>query len=135
MRKPILASLALLAALSACKDKTPQLPVEKAPVAIEEAATDTIPVVQEPVVESAPKPADKYFLIAGSFLLRERAERYSNELSGRGYVPQIVQRNWGVNSGYFRVAIGSYHDRSTAYAELNRALNDPNELPVWLLVK
>ncbi|WP_163711962.1 SPOR domain-containing protein [Mangrovibacterium lignilyticum] len=131
MKKFATAAFVFALLFSSCKDKPKSLPAEM----VKQPVKDTIATpVQAAPVAPAPKPEDKYFLIAGSFLKADLAEAYKTELEHQGYQSQVVQRNWGPNSEYFRVAYKAFHDKSAAYNELNIAINEEGKT-VWLLVK
>jgi len=125
------AAIALLF-FASCKDKPQKLPVEQVSPKIEETEKDTIQT-QLPATQPIEKPVDKYFLIAGSFLKEEQAETYKSELEKQGFPAQVVQRSWGANSEYFRVAMYAFHEKTNAYAELSKAQQEGKV--VWLLVK
>lgn len=129
--------------ISACKDKPkekPQKPVTKVvqkPVK-DTLAVDTLKKVAVKKVEKkveAPKPADKYFLIAGSFQNKRNAEIFKSRLEKEGYTSSIIERRSGPNTDFFKVSYKAFHDRKLAYAELRKARNTEGRDNVWLLVK
>ena len=126
-----IAAIALLF-FASCKDKPQELPLEHVIPKVEEAEKDTIQT-QLPAAQPIEKPADKYFLIAGSFLKEEQAETYKSELEKQGFPAQVVQRSWGLNSEYYRVAMYGFHEKTDAYAELSKAQQEGKA--VWLLIK
>ncbi|RKD90116.1 SPOR domain-containing protein [Mangrovibacterium diazotrophicum] len=132
MKKLAFTAVIALLFFASCKDKPKKLQVEKVVPKVEEVKKDTI---QKQVLAPQPieKPADKYFLISGSFLKEEQAETYKSELETQGYPAQVVQRSWGPNSEYFRVAMYGYHEKGDAYADLSKAQQEGKV--VWLLVK
>ncbi len=60
--------------------------------------------------------SDKYYIIVGSFLNQNSAERYADKIQQMGYHTQIIQSV----SGYYRVSAQSYHS-------LKQAINDVPE--------
>ncbi|WP_430810573.1 MULTISPECIES: SPOR domain-containing protein [unclassified Carboxylicivirga] len=123
-----------------CKDKdakVPQKPVKKAVVQKKVEVKDTL--VQEPIVEEVipepPKPANKYFLIAGSFSKRHNADVFMEKLINDGYNAEIIERRNGPNEEFFKVSYKAFHDKTEALAELQIARNTAGSENVWLLIK
>ncbi len=137
----ILSVFALLTG-AGCKDKPskkPQKPVKTAvvekKVVKDTTAVDTVkskPVVKE--VEP-PKPADKYFLIAGSFANKKNAEIFKAKLVAEGYQSVIIERPHGLNGEFYKVSYKSFYDRKEAFAELRTARYSEGRDDVWLLIK
>ena len=142
--KKLLTFLSIVALLTGagCKDKPskePQKPIKTAitenKIAKSTSAADTLkikPVVQN---EEPPKPADKYFLIAGSFADRNNAEEFKTELVADGYQSLVLERPQGPNGEFYKVSYKSFYDRNEAYSELRTARNSEGRSNVWLLVK
>jgi len=143
MRK-LLTILSIVALLigAGCKDKPskkPQKPVKTAvvekKVVKDTTKLDTIktkPVVKE--IEPV-KPADKYFLIAGSFSKRTNAEVFKAKLEAEGYQSVVIERPSGPNGDFYKVSYKSFYDRGEAYAELRTARTSEGRNDVWLLVQ
>ena len=136
MKRFAFTAFALALMISGCGDKPKPLPPQKENKPVEQPAKDSLQVPPTTTI-STPKiiqSEDKYFLVAGSFLKRKYAEAFQSELEGQGYQAQIVQRSWGRNSEYFRVAYKSFQDKRSAFAELEKAQHQEGKT-VWLLVK
>lgn len=135
MRKIAFSLLVSAFFIGACKEKPKQVPqellkpvVKEEPKPVEEVVAPE-PEVVEPVV------VDKYFLIAGSFRTLEQAQAYESYLiQTEGYSTQIVQRSYGPNSEYYRVAYKSFSDKADALTELEHEREIEGK-EVWLLVK
>ena len=143
MRK-LLTALAVVALLigAGCKDKPtkkPQKPVKTA-VVKKEVVKDTVkkeelkPEVKE-VIPEPPKPADKYFLIAGSFAKRHNADVFVSKLEADGYNAQVIERPGGPNGEFYKVSYMSFYDKKEALAELRTARQSEGNGDVWLLIK
>jgi cell division protein FtsN len=145
MNKFVSALLILGLALSftSCKDKPKEKPQKPVTKVVQKAVKDTMAVdtlkkVAAKKVENkveAPKPADKYFLIAGSFQSKRNAEIFKSRLEKEGYTSHVIERRRGPNNDFFKVSYKSFHDRKLAYAELRKARNTEGRDNVWLLVK
>ena len=143
MRK--LSNVLIIAALfigAGCKDKPakqPQKPV-KTEVVQKKVVKDTVkqevekPEVKE-VVPEPPKPADKYFLIAGSFAKEHNANVFKSKLEAEGYQAQVIERPGGPNGEFFKVSYMSFYDKKEALSELKTARNNAGQEDVWLLIK
>jgi cell division protein FtsN len=127
---------------ASCKDKPekePQKPVQSEVVQTE-VEKDTLkqeiemPVVEEEPVEP-PKPADKYFLIAGSFAKEHNANIFKSKLEADGYSSQVIERRGGPNEEFYKVSYMSFYDKKEAYAELRNARRTDGREDVWLLIK
>ncbi|MBK3518939.1 SPOR domain-containing protein [Carboxylicivirga marina] len=142
MRK-IITSLAIVALLigAGCKDK----PAEKAKKPVKTAVVqkkvekDTVKKEVKPEIKEVepepPKPADKYFLIAGSFAKRHNADVFKSKLMADGFNAQVIERPGGPNGEFYKVSYKSFYDRKEAYSELRSARNNEGRDDVWLLVK
>jgi len=136
MKKYSVVALSILLAFSACKEKKKEQTHSIAAQTEQEAPDSLQTSAAQPVsTQEAPVPDDKYFLIAGSFLNKEYADAYQGQLAQKGYNAQIVQRTWGANSEYFRVACKSFFDKSEAYQALNEMQQTEEIENVWLLIK
>ena len=134
--------LGIITSMGACKEK-PQKQTQKPQTkVVEKPVKDTMTpdtlnkVVEEEIaIPEPPKPADKYFLIAGSFQSRENAEIFKLRLEEQGFNSNIIERRRGPNNEFFKVSYKSFYDRAEAYAELRNARNTEGKDNVWLLVK
>ena len=136
MRHILLFAGFILLLAPACKDK------KKAPSLKETTPKETVSVpVAPPVQKEAPVPRpeavkpDKYFLVSGSFLKQENAEKYKADLVKEGYKATIVTRTWGVNSDFFRVSYMGFSDRQKAINAMTQERDLPGKEHVWVLVK
>ena len=141
MRRIVFVAIVMLLAMSACKGKTAkkvQTP-QPAPVAVvEELKEDPVveEVVPDPVIEAPTTSAnDRYFLIAASFQELSNAEKYKQSLVNKGLSAQIIQRNDGPNSDFYKVAYMSFHSWKEAIKALGSERATPGKEGVWLLVK
>jgi len=148
MRKIVhsLVILAFLVSYSACKNKQakePQKPVKKTvvqkKVVKDTSAVDSAKlaqVKQEAVKKpEPPKPADRYFLIAGSFQDRTMAEAYMKVMQKDGYEARVLERPNGPNNEFFKVSYKGFHDRKEAYRALRDARGNGEIEGVWLMVQ
>ncbi|NPA35571.1 MAG: SPOR domain-containing protein [Chlorobi bacterium] len=85
--------------------------------------------------EAAAKAAQKYFLIAGSFQSMENAEKFQKELQQQGYDSEVIVRQTGPNTDFYKVSYKGFADRDEAFKALKRAKDEINNEDVWLLVK
>jgi cell division protein FtsN len=90
---------------------------------------------QEPIAPPAVAKPDKYFLVAGSFLKQENAERCKSDWTQKGYQSQVVTRSPGVNSDFFRVSYMSFSDRKEAINAMQQERAMEGKEQVWVLVK
>ncbi len=70
----------------------------------------------------------KYFLISGSFEIKDNADRYLAKLENEGYSPRIIATDFGM----YRVAYLGFSDRKEAFNKLNEEVDAGKE--VWLCV-
>ncbi len=141
MRRVVFVAIVMLLAMSACKGK----PAKKAPAPQPAPVALVEKVAPEPVIEEvAPEPAevapktsasDKYFLISASFQELTNAEKYKQSLVDKGLNAQIIQRNDGPNSEYYKVAYMSFNNWKEAIKALDSERAAPGKEGVWLLVK
>ncbi len=100
-------------------------------VAPEPSVERTIPTIAAPAVTTAVSTQavrKRYHVIGGCFLLKENAETFVADLQARGFAATIVDQKGGL----YRVAYGSYPDRSLALEALSAVRKEeaPN---AWLL--
>lgn len=141
----LLVIVALTVGYTACKskpEKQPQKPVKKTvvqkKVKKDTSAMDSAKLVQ-PVKEvkkpEPPKPADRYFLIAGSFQDRAMAEAYKIKLEQDGYEARVLERPNGPNNEFFKVSYKGFHDKKEAYRALRDARGKGEMEGVWLMIQ
>lgn len=137
MKKILLVAAAFLVIGVACKDKPK--PVEKKPVKKEVKAPvkkDTVArKVEKPEPEPIPEKPDKYFLIAGSFSDQANAESFKQELLEKGFESQVITRNWGDNSDFYKVSYMGFSDKTEAIAKMEQERMQAGKEDVWVLVK
>ncbi len=88
----------------------------------------------EPVITTIPKEVKtsqkKYYLIAGSFTNKNRANNFSRELKVSGYKPVMLEPD----KGRHRVAFSVFFNKMDALSEL-KALRNTKDSSAWLLIK
>ena len=88
----------------------------------------------EPVITTIPKEVKtsqkKYYLIAGSFTDKNRANNFSMELKSFGYEPVMLEPD----KGRHRVAFSVFFNKMDALSEL-KALRNTKDSSAWLLIK
>lgn len=140
MQKLALFTVLAVFLIAGCKDK-PKAPAKKpATAVVEEKKPDTTFVEEvideEPILEEqAPEIAQKYFLISGSFQEYSNAEKLQRNLADQGMDAQIIQREPGPNSDFYKVSYMGFSDWKEALATLENERNTPGKEGVWLLVK
>ncbi len=137
MKKILLGAAAFLIIGVACKDKQKPVEAEPEPQEIEQPAPAEPDTIAEQIEEPEPEPVepDKYFVIAESFVNKANAESYQKKLSEQGYDSQIINRNWGENSEFYRVSYMGFKERSAAIQRMKQMRNEPGNEDVWVLVK
>lgn len=140
MRRIALFTVLALLVLAGCKDK-PQAPAPKpATPVVEETQPDTSFVEEAfeeaPAVErQQPRVANRYFLISGSFQELSNAEKFQSNLANQGMDAQIIHREPGPNSDFYKVSYRGFSDYNEALRVLESERNTPGKEGVWLLVK
>lgn len=69
-----------------------------------------------------------YYIIVGSFINIEYAQKLHNTLSSKGLSPEIIKSN-----GQYRVSMSKFSDRNRAIRELYRVRGDAAHDQAWLL--
>jgi cell division protein FtsN len=136
MKKIFLLATALLVIGVACKDK--KEPPKKEPVKKVAPAPkpDTIAKkVEEPEPEPVPQEPNKYFLIAGSFSSQGNAESFKKDLTDKGFNSEVIMRNWGKNSDFYKVSYMGFSDKKKAINKMQQERTQPGKEDVWVLVK
>jgi nucleoid DNA-binding protein len=85
----------------------------------------------EPVV--VPPPAintGDFHIVAGSFHLRDNAERQKRNLEKKGYTPRIIQKG----GKYFYVSLQAFNSKEDAQHEMQKLIREL-DLPLWVLEK
>ena len=141
MKKITLFTVLAMFLLAGCKDKPKKAtPAKKPAIAVvQEIKPDTTVVeelvVEEPVVEAQPLVPKRYFLISGSFQEYSNAEKLQSMLANQGMDAQIIQRELGPNSDFYKVSYMGFSDWKEALRTLENERNTPGKEGVWLLVK
>jgi cell division protein FtsN len=135
MKKVVLVAVTFLFIGASCKDKPK--PVKKMPVKKEVKALTKPDTIAEKLEkpEPAPRKPDKYFLIAGSFFNQNNAEVLKKELSEQGFESQIIIRNWGKNSDFYKVSYMGFSNKQEAINKMQEERIQPGKEDVWVLVK
>lgn len=139
MKKIIFVSVTLLLFVAACKNNPKKAEVE--PVKQETPApaiADTIVQNNTETEISKPEPTpepDKYFLIAGSFANLSNAEALQKKLTEQGFNSQVIVRNTGINSEFYKVSYMGFRSKKEAIAKMKEERLVPGKEDVWVLVK
>lgn len=123
-----------------------ELAIEQAPAAIDTAATDSVTIAAEDstlaadTTQNIPEPAEmtaqeqdsmKYYLVGGSFSVKENADNYLHELQQKGYDAFHV----GKKGRFFIVGIAGYKTFSEADAAKVKYMEDNPGSEVWVYRK
>lgn len=82
---------------------------------------------EQEIIDDEQKPAECYYIIAGSFSSVENAKTLENQLKAQNYKAVILS-----NDKKHRVAYGRYENRNIAERELNKIRNTKEKSTVWL---
>ncbi len=82
-------------------------------------------------VEEKATKAFNYYIITGSFLVPDNANRLEQNLSNNGYQPEIFPQK----SGFHRVAMKGFQTKQEAQAELAKLRSMDPPLSAWILEK
>ncbi len=100
-----------------------------------EAKVETVVEETEPVVinnePGSGYTSDKYYMVVGSFLDEQLAQKYAEKVMGNGYQTLVIQ---SPSTGYYRVTANSYTDYQTAIHEIGTYRNDVSS-NAWVHVK
>lgn len=69
-----------------------------------------------------------YYIISGSFVNMENAQKHCRYLESKGYKPEIIE-----DIGKYRVAMSKFTDKNRALRELERIRREKPTESVWLL--
>lgn len=121
------------------KKVTPQPIQEEEIIEVEEPDSINEPIFTEaeilkPLVQKS-SGHDKYFLISASFSDMANAEKHQKTLLKQGLSSEIIIREEGTNSDFYKVSYMSFSNWSEAKQVLERERNTPGKEDVWLLVK
>lgn len=115
---------------------TPVTPVAPPPARENNAVTDNSDVrtIAGGITVISGGPLKAYSVVVGSFWARERAEAMTSSLKDEGYNSCLVKTNETINghTGWYRVIISSYDDKSSA-AQLRSQLKNNKYPDAWLL--
>ncbi len=75
--------------------------------------------------------ADKYYMVVGSFLSEQLAQKYARKIMDEGYQTLVIQ---SPSTGYYRVTANSYTDFQTAIGDISTYRNDVSG-NAWVHVK
>ena len=97
--------------------------------------TETTPAVErtERITAVAdPHAGNTFFVILGSFRVRDNAYRFADTLRGKGFQPAVII----AESGLFRVMVDSYPDRNQAVNRIREIrARFPEHNDAWLLIR
>ena len=145
MKYTLILLLAVAMLVTACKSQE-MVPAEQPPVE------------EEPIVEPEPEPEppgeeirvveerftfekeedevtheeNMFFVIVGSFIQKDNAERFMETLRGQGFDPVILMSE----TGFHRVSVGSYEKEIPARTRIQQVRNNyPDYHDTWLLIR
>jgi len=78
---------------------------------------------------------NKYFLISASFSDYANAEKHQKKLISQGLSSEILTREDGVNSQFYKVSYMSFNNYNEAEQKLKQEKNTTGKGDIWLLVK
>ena len=76
----------------------------------------------------APRDTNTYYLIAGSFRIRNNAQQFKNQLERRGFNAQILEKE-----NLYRVSIESFDKKENALVKLYQMRDSGKLSSIWLL--
>ena len=119
------------------KKEAPKKVVQRQVIKPEEEKKDTVAPVPEPEPEPVvvEKPANKYFLIAASFVKEANAISFKDKLVEQGFDSEVIVRDRGLNKDFYKVSYRGFSDRALAYRALRNEKKQPDHEDVWLLIK
>ncbi len=85
-------------------------------------------------IDNSDKP-HKYFLIGGSFIQYENAQRYQQKLINDGYSSEIIERPEGPNSQFYKVSYMSFSSWNNAVEQYKSERYQTGKEDVWILVR
>lgn len=143
MTKLLFLFIVVFFCFSACNkktEKTVQKPVKKEQVkkseskdSIDKKPSFTQDEIQAPLEMVSSN--NRFYLISASFSDHANAERYQKSLLDQGLSSEILTRDQGANSSFYKVSYMSFNNRDEAFQALNNEKNIPGKEDVWLLIK
>lgn len=98
------------------------------------AIIETIEEITEPVELNEPQTGygnDRFYMVVGSFLSEQLAQKYAKKMLDMGYQPQVI---YSSSLGFYRVSAQSYDDYTVAVNDIANFRN--NVTPrAWVHVK
>ncbi len=138
MKKILLVVTVFLVIGVACKDKKKTDQAQTVKQEVERPIPPPPDTLATPDPAPAPEPTpepDKYYLIAASFSSQSNAEKYKNQLNQQGFQSQVITRNWGPNSEFYKVSYMGFSDKQQAISKMKQERNQTGKEDVWVLVK
>ena len=153
MRLIVISLLVAVFSFTACNKKTKKVatkPVVKEAVAqpdttvaqdsveIDELLSEEPAFTEEEIQEPAEPQStanDRFFLISASFSDYANAEKHQQSLIRQGFTSEIITRQEGANSNFYKVSYMSFSNYREALQKLDQERNTPGKEHVWLLVK
>jgi cell division protein FtsN len=119
---------------AACKSKE-----EKVELQVEVSPQDTVQIVEAPEPPPAPVEEpdkgvnldDRYFLVVGTYTVKEFAETWEKKYQERGFKPEVIMRN---EDGYYRLALQSFNDFDIAQGALGELRYEKEFQESWIMV-
>lgn len=128
----VLTLLALIAVLSisfqSCKEKKEKVTPKKTIVKKDTVKPKPKVVKAEPV---KPKKPQKYFLIAGTFEYKHRADAFYDKLIEEGYDAKVFVTEDGF---FYRISYMGFSDREEAFQKLAEERAKEETKDVWLYI-
>lgn len=141
MKQLVIVLLSASMLMAACKSQE-MAPAEEPPVIEEELPMpdpepEEIRVVEERFTferteDESSHDENTYFVIVGSFIQRDNAERFMGTLRGQGFSPVILLSE----TGYNRVSVNSFDEEVAARTRIRYIrTNFPDYDDTWLLIR
>jgi hypothetical protein len=143
----LFAIIMIVASLSSCKffkqqrwfskDVDTLLTVEEElPVPDDTLQIETIVQETEPIASTSGQTTygygnDKFYMVVGSFLSEQLANKYAQKMQELGYQPQIIYSN---SQGFYRVSAKSYNNFASAVGDISN-FRDNVTPRAWVHVK
>lgn len=153
MKKHLFLFIALLLVVSACKNKKSEEPVIQEVITPEVVEEDTLSVevdttavevesidekedfiFEDSSVAAVPADMNKYFLICGSFISYENAQRFQQNLISQGYQSEIIERPEGPNGQFYKVSYMGFSSWNKAVERYRSDKYQDGNEDIWILV-